>query len=97
MEGVIRTHVIPPGKSHAGTTVHICRDAAAVSDVVCDLVSSACRAAADQRGYAALAVPGGSVLKMLGGLTDQVSAATPASPTTSVLSSTPLLTTAPLP
>ena len=71
MEGVIRTHVIPPGKSHAGTTIHICRDAGAVSDVVCELVSSSCRAAADLRGYAALAVPGGSVLKMLGGLTDQ--------------------------
>jgi 6-phosphogluconolactonase/glucosamine-6-phosphate isomerase/deaminase len=72
MAGVLRTHVIPAGSSHAGTTVHICRDAAAAAEVVCEIVASTTRAAAAERGYASLAVPGGSVLKMLSGLTDQV-------------------------
>ena len=72
MEGVLQTHVIPDGASHAGTTVHICRDATAAADLVCDIVAATARAAAEQRGHASVAVPGGSVLKMLAGLTDQV-------------------------
>lgn len=59
---------------HAGTTsatsvdnVIVLKDANAVGDAVRKIVGEAAKKAVDERGYFALAIPGGSILKMLVG------------------------------
>jgi len=70
-----RTPIHPPARPHAGATKQACSVSvdvspteAAVGERLCALVADAARSSIGEKGSFMLAVPGGSVLKMLGGL-----------------------------